>query len=209
MEMLAMISEQIRNKASAELQQSNAAIQTTAAGIGSGLATAALLEEQQQHRKVKLNHVEREAIETALIQNHGRLTTSGDSTAIFNQNNDGSGSGSGSSSCTPIMADEDTDGDAADGDARNGNNYNYKKLPPGITTKNNQRLFVKHRYRDYSSERPMPGESEWSGDNKNVEDRKRSIRLVPAAFPTKLHEILQQIEDDGYGDIIGWLPHGR
>ena len=34
-------------------------------------------------------------------------------------------------------------------------------------------------------------------------------RKPNAAFPLKLHEILSQIENDGLGDIVGWMPHGR
>lgn len=85
---------------------------------------------------------------------------------------------------------------------RNGN-YNYKKLPPGVTTKNNRRLFVKHTYRDHSSEKPQPEEQDLVviGSSNN--------RTPNAAFPLKLHETLSQIENDGHGDIIGWMPHGR
>eukprot|EP00980_Cylindrotheca_fusiformis_P000341 scaffold91_cov127-Cylindrotheca_fusiformis.AAC.1 len=85
---------------------------------------------------------------------------------------------------------------------RNGN-YNYKKLPPGVTTKNNRRLFVKHTYRDHSSEKPQPEEQDL------VVLGTSSNRTPNAAFPLKLHETLSQIESDGHGDIIGWMPHGR
>ena len=80
-------------------------------------------------------------------------------------------------------------------------NYNYKKLPPGVTTKNNRRLFVKHSYTDHSIEKPK------------IEDMDlvtTTVTRTPnAAFPLKLHEILSQIENDGLGDIVGWMPHGR
>ncbi|CAJ1946054.1 unnamed protein product [Cylindrotheca closterium] len=88
-----------------------------------------------------------------------------------------------------------------DGQLRNGN-YNYKKLPPGVTTKNNRRLFVKHSYRDHSSEKPLPEEKDLTGVGS-------STRTPNAAFPLKLHETLTQIENDGHDDIIGWMPHGR
>jgi hypothetical protein len=83
---------------------------------------------------------------------------------------------------------------------RNGN-YNYKKLPPGITTKNNRRLFVKHTYRDHSSEKPQAEEQDLVGSS--------NTRTPNAAFPLKLHETLTQIENDKHGGIIGWMPHGR
>mmetsp|Transcript_42900 Transcript_42900/g.103787 ORF Transcript_42900/g.103787 Transcript_42900/m.103787 type:complete len:695 (+) Transcript_42900:239-2323(+) len=88
-----------------------------------------------------------------------------------------------------------------DGQLRNGN-YNYKKLPPGVTTKNNRRLFVKHSYRDHSSEKPLPEEKDLVG-------AASATRTPNAAFPLKLHETLSQIENDGHDDIIGWMPHGR
>jgi Conserved hypothetical protein (Lin0512_fam) len=207
MEMLAMISEQIRNKDGLQKQQEQqrALLEAAAAKIGSGLATAALM---GKHGTVTMDQVGGEAVTAALLQSHGRLTVPMDTTTTPLNN---AGSASESSSSTPIMAEEYVGGGgdtSVDEDARNANNYNYKKLPPGTTTKNNQRLFVKHRYRDYSTERPKPGEDDW-GTPGTMEDGKRPIRLVPAAFPTKLHETLQQIEADGYGDIIGWMPHGR
>ena len=79
---------------------------------------------------------------------------------------------------------------------------NYKKLPPGMTPKNNMRLFVKHSYRDYSHDIPLAEELALLGPN--------APHFTPnSAFPLKLHEILSHIEHDGHDDIIGWLPHGR
>lgn len=80
-------------------------------------------------------------------------------------------------------------------------NYNYKKLPPGMTSKKNKRLFVKHSYRDYSHDLPLPDELDLV-DSLNT-------RTVNAGFPLKLHETLSLIERDGNDHIIGWLPHGR
>lgn len=77
-----------------------------------------------------------------------------------------------------------------------------KKLPPGKTPKNHNRLFVKHVYRDYSHEVPMPEEASLVGPD-------APERTLNAAFPLKLHEILTQVEKNGDEHIIGWLPHGR
>lgn len=78
----------------------------------------------------------------------------------------------------------------------------YKKLPPGKTPKNHERLFVKHEYRDFSHEVPMVGELSLVGPN--------ALERTPnAPFPLKLHEILAQIEKNGHDHIMGWLPHGR
>lgn len=82
-------------------------------------------------------------------------------------------------------------------------NYNYKKLPPGVTTKKNQRLFVQHNYKDHSHEVPETAE-ELALVRPGAPER-----TVSAAFPLKLHEILSDIERDGLEDIVGWLPHGR
>jgi hypothetical protein len=87
-------------------------------------------------------------------------------------------------------------------DANGLSNYNYKKLPPGMTPKNNKRLFVKHSYKDYSRDIPLSEDLDLLGPNAPL--------LTPnAAFPLKLHETLTHIELDGHDDIIGWLPHGR
>lgn len=85
----------------------------------------------------------------------------------------------------------------------NNSAYSYKKLAPGMTPKNNKRLFVKHSYKDYSLEDPLPDEEFL------IRSQELSTRTPNAAFPLKLHETLTQIEMDGYGHIIGWLPHGR
>jgi Conserved hypothetical protein (Lin0512_fam) len=67
--------------------------------------------------------------------------------------------------------------------------YNYKKLAPGVTPKNNKRLFVKHDYRDYSHEEPLPEEQFLVGNE----------ALTPnAAFPLKLHEALQQVRAEKF-----------
>ena len=89
---------------------------------------------------------------------------------------------------------------------RNAGAYNYKKLPPGVTTKNNRRLFVKHKYRDYSGEVPLPEEQDLIVAGGGTTS---AARTPNAAFPLKLHETLSQIEKHGHGDIIGWMPHGR
>jgi hypothetical protein len=87
-------------------------------------------------------------------------------------------------------------------DANGLSNYNYKKLPPGMTPKNNKRLFVKHNYKDYSRDKPLSEDLDLLGPNAPL--------LTPnAAFPLKLHETLTHIQLDGHDDIIGWLPHGR
>jgi hypothetical protein len=80
-------------------------------------------------------------------------------------------------------------------------NCSFKKLPPGMTSKKNKRLFVKHSYRDYSHEHPLPDELDLMDAG--------NTRTVNAAFPLKLHETLSLIEKDGNDHIVGWLPHGR
>ena len=56
-------------------------------------------------------------------------------------------------------------------------------------------------YFDYSNELPLPEERDcWALSTRTTSS---------PVFPLKLHETLTQIENDGYDDIIGWLPHGR
>lgn len=61
-------------------------------------------------------------------------------------------------------------------------NYNYKKLPPGNTSKNNKRLFVKHKYRDYCKEPPLPEEH----DLVVGPTAAPAARTTNAAFPLKV-----------------------
>lgn len=96
------------------------------------------------------------------------------------------------------MNDKDEDEDGFKGSAAT----SYRKLPPGVTPKNNKRLFVKHSYRDHSNEVPR-------SDELDLLSRSAPQRTPNAAFPLKLHETLRQIELDGLGHIVGWLPHGR
>jgi hypothetical protein len=88
------------------------------------------------------------------------------------------------------------DGDADGDDDKAGNNTSYRKLPPGVTPKNNRRLFVKHSYRDNSNEVPRSDELDLLGPN-------APLRTPNAAFPLKLLETLRQIELDGLDDIVG------
>ena len=94
---------------------------------------------------------------------------------------------------------ESSEGDLSrTGGSVNGSSGNYPKLAPGKTTKNHERLFVKHQYRDYSDEQPMSDEIVL-----------QFTHMSPnAAFPLKLHETLSAVEKDGLASIIGWLPHG-
>jgi Conserved hypothetical protein (Lin0512_fam)/HSF-type DNA-binding len=89
---------------------------------------------------------------------------------------------------------------------------NYRKLPPGVTPKQNQRLFVKHQYRDHSREAPLADELEL--DLNRSTSPTRGIGSLQkhssgTSFPVKLHETLRQIEVDGLDNVVGWLPHGR
>lgn len=74
-----------------------------------------------------------------------------------------------------------------------------KKLPPGITAKNNRRQYVQHDYTDHTYAKPTAtdGVLVLAGKNCNT------------VFPVKLHEVLSQVENDGRDHIISWQPHGR
>jgi len=101
-----------------------------------------------------------------------------------------------------------------------------KRLPPGLTTKNHQRRFVQHRYRDHSEDKPLSEEEDLiqktmhvvenngayavSVDSEALNSVKRDPRGgVPVPFPLKLHELLDTIEADGHADVLSWQPHGR
>ena len=95
---------------------------------------------------------------------------------------------------------ESSDGDVSSSrpGSVNGSSSSYIKLAPGKTTKNHDRRFVKHQYRDYSDEEPT-----------SEEIVLQFTHMSPnAAFPLKLHETLSAVEKDGLASIIGWLPHG-
>ncbi|KAL3908766.1 MAG: hypothetical protein SGILL_008359 [Bacillariaceae sp.] len=181
MEMLAMISAQIRTKNAPAITQQHAA---TAASIGAGLASAAL-----QGATMLNNNGRLVAVPKVEASRTMKIAAPSTSPAPY-------------SSSSSVAAEEFGDDDARIVNGASAN-YNYKKLPAGTTTKNNQRLFVKHRYTDFSSTPPGRWEDE------HTINPKGTIKLTAPAFPLKLHETLSQIEVDGYGDIIGWLPHGR
>lgn len=55
---------------------------------------------------------------------------------------------------------------------------------------------VDHSYHDHSSD--------------NIVPRRRCAKGgVITPFPQKLHQVLMRMDEDGYGDIMSWQPHGR
>jgi hypothetical protein len=80
-------------------------------------------------------------------------------------------------------------------------------MPPGQTNKKNPRLFAQHNYTDHSREEARSDEMHLYPVIRSTDSNEKSSPNNP--FPLKLHETLAQIEHDGFGDIIGWLPHGR
>lgn len=87
-----------------------------------------------------------------------------------------------------------------------------KPQKPGKTAKNNDRHFVVHHYLDHSQD-VDGGEcshhvgSESSSSEEEGHHRRRGGVSVP--FPVKLHEVLDQVEADGFAHIISWQGHGR
>jgi Conserved hypothetical protein (Lin0512_fam)/HSF-type DNA-binding len=107
--------------------------------------------------------------------------------------------------------DDDDDDDPSKGKGGTAG-ANYRKLPPGVTPKQNQRLFVKHQYRDHS--RAVPRADERDVDLNRSTSPNRGMgslqkRSSGTSFPVKLHETLRQIELDALDNVVGWLPHGR
>lgn len=72
------------------------------------------------------------------------------------------------------------------------------KDPPGDAADNNHQL-VQPSYRDHSLEK----ESEMDRASRAQTGRSS------LAFPIKLHDVLSEINRDGYGHIISWQHHGR
>lgn len=72
-----------------------------------------------------------------------------------------------------------------------GNVRRRHALLPGKTAKNHDRHFVMHCYHDHA------------------QDKLHDCQSVPALFPIKLHEVLDEVERDGLDGIISWAPHGR
>jgi hypothetical protein len=51
-------------------------------------------------------------------------------------------------------------------------------------------------------------------DKKDDLSRKQAILagipyIVTKQFPWKMHELLEQVEQDGREDVVSWLPNGR
>jgi HSF-type DNA-binding len=89
-----------------------------------------------------------------------------------------------------------------------------KPQKPGKTAKNNDRHFVVHHYHDHAqdvdcgdtSNQHAEGESSSSSDEDGQHRRRGGVSV---AFPVKLHEVLDQVEVDGFAHIISWQEHGR
>ena len=77
-----------------------------------------------------------------------------------------------------------------------------KPQRPGKTAKHNQRHFVVHNYHDHTADLPVQSEQEEA----RISGRRGGVSVF---FPIKLHEMLDQIEADGYAHVISWQPHGR
>jgi hypothetical protein len=80
-----------------------------------------------------------------------------------------------------------------------------KPQKPGKTARMNDRHFVVHNYHDHALESDEDDAEVDNGDDLN--QRRRGG--VSIAFPIKLHAVLDQVEADGLGHIVSWMPHGR
>lgn len=78
-----------------------------------------------------------------------------------------------------------------------------KRLEPGLTATKRERVFVEHNYHDHSND--PDNDVTLHEPNK----KQRYLGGVSDPFPTKLHDLLRQLEDDGLSSVIGWMPHGR
>ena len=74
-------------------------------------------------------------------------------------------------------------------------------------TKSNERKYVVHNYVDHYNEE-IESEYERKVQDMSIvsKDRRKALDLK---FIVKLHFELENIEEDGKHDIMGWMPHGR
>ena len=76
------------------------------------------------------------------------------------------------------------------------------------TSSKRTRTYVEHNYSDhYNDPIYVPGETE---DEDLEPPKRRGPRggvVVP--FPERLYNMLNQVEEDGFEDIVSWQPHGR
>ncbi|CAB9526849.1 stress transcription factor B-2b [Seminavis robusta] len=76
-----------------------------------------------------------------------------------------------------------------------------------VASRRAKRHYVEHNYRDhYNDPIYVPGES----DEEMETPKRRGPRggvVVP--FPERLYNMLCQVEEDGFEDVISWQPHGR
>jgi hypothetical protein len=79
-----------------------------------------------------------------------------------------------------------------------------KPQKPGKTAKHNDRHFVVHNYHDHALDH-----DDENDDSEHEETGGRRRGGVSISFPTKLYSVLEQVEADGWGHVISWMPHGR
>jgi HSF-type DNA-binding len=84
-----------------------------------------------------------------------------------------------------------------------------KPQKPGLTAKNHERHFVVHHYHDHSQDRPEDYTRPMEEDVPDEEEHSRRRGGVAVPFPIRLHVVLLQVEADGLGHVISWMPHGR
>lgn len=75
-----------------------------------------------------------------------------------------------------------------------------KPQKPGKTAKQNDRHFVVHNYHDHAAD---------EDENDTSEEEPRRRGGVTISFPKRLHSVLEQVERDGWSDVISWQQHGR
>lgn len=92
------------------------------------------------------------------------------------------------------------------------------KAKRGLTAKGDERKFVDHHYVDHADENELSDGCETNDDHEQLMryrqyaaniKKEGTMKVKCGPFPFKLHMILSEIESDGKGHIISWLPHGR
>jgi hypothetical protein len=91
---------------------------------------------------------------------------------------------------------------------------NRHRSERNLRIKKYQKWYIKHNYHDHTHDSSW-GENDRGDVPKFTSDGKRTSRELwikkwkNKLFPSKLHELLEDAEVNGYSDIVSWQIHGR
>lgn len=86
----------------------------------------------------------------------------------------------------------------ASSDYHAGQSKEFQRQPVTVTKLNREHIIVQHHYHDHSLDQRT-----------DFKEEHPARGGVSTPFPLKLHEMLENVQGDGYAGIISWQPHGR